>query len=113
MRAIGLSHTSEEATRRALKYWSEHWDLECPTLFGIEREQLCAVLASWPSIVPGTEERAAQAIIGAYRELLHGASSVRRSAVEATIGVTYEQACSLLEELCVLMQSLHPAANDA
>jgi hypothetical protein len=113
MRVTGLSHSAEEATRRALAYWVEQWDWECATLFGIERDELSAVLLAWPTILPGTEEHASLAVIGAYRELLHGASAVARSEVEAKIGVTYEQACSLLEQLWVLMKPLRGhVAND-
>jgi hypothetical protein len=71
-------------------------------------------LSTWPTIAPGTEERASLAVVGAYRELLSGASAIARSEVEATIGVTHEQACSLLELLSVLLQAhLSRSANDA
>lgn len=114
MQLTDLSPTAEEATRRALAYWSEHWDWEGPTLFGIEREELCAILSAWPSVVPGSEERASLAVVGAYRELLYGASAISKGEVGATIGVSYEQACSLLEQLSVLMQVLRGrVANDA
>ena len=114
MQEIALSLTAEEVTRRALGYWSEHWDWECPTLFGIERVELHSVLSTWPTIAPGTEEQVSLAVVGAYRELLYGASAVARSEVEATIGVTHEQACSLLEQLTVFLQALRSRApNDA
>ena len=114
MNITGLSPTAEEATRRALLYWHEHWDFECPTLFGIEREDLLAVLSAWPSVARGNEEHTSLAVVGAYRELLYGASAVAQGEVGATIGVSYEQACSLLEQLSVLLQAIRGcAANEA
>lgn len=91
--------TVVEPTRRVLQYWVKHWDWECPTLFGLELDELCAVLRAWPNIPAGAEEKTLLAIVGAYRELLYGASAVSVNAVESAIGVTYEKACQLLDEL--------------
>ena len=113
MQVLDLPPTAEEATRRALSYWYEHWDWECPTLFGIERHELFTVLSFWPSVAQGTEELVELAVVGAYRESLYGASAIAKSGVDAQIGVTYEQACRLLEQLSVLMAALTDrSAND-
>ena len=31
-----------------MSYWAAHWDWECPTVFGIELEELQVVLEAWP-----------------------------------------------------------------
>ena len=94
-----ISPASQEAVRRALQYWVEHWDFECPTLFGIELEGLEQVLEHWSTVVSGADQTVALATLGALREMLYGASSVPASQVPAVIGLSYEQAHALCSEI--------------
>jgi hypothetical protein len=108
MNLAALSPGSQEALRRAMQYWVEHWDFECPTLFGIEVTELIEVLESWPSVAPGSESKAALAVLGALRELLYGASAPSRSEVPAVIGLSYEQAHALCSQLHAIVQPVLP-----
>lgn len=100
-----LSPESQEALRRAMGYWVENWDWECPILFGIELDELKEVLAYWPVIKPGTEEAVALASNGAMRELLLGGSTIDPAEVPATIGLSYEQAEALCSEVSGLAKA--------
>ena len=31
-----------------MQYWLEHWDWECPTLFGLNKSELQQVCDEWP-----------------------------------------------------------------
>ena len=88
-----------------MSYWLDHWDWECPTLFGVEHRELREVLEHWPSVSAGSERAAACASISALRELLHGASAVAKHRLPALIGVTFEQAEGSLAELHQLAEA--------
>lgn len=95
----GLSGEEREAVRLAMEYWSESWDWECQTLFGIDFVEFDQVLGQWPDIEKEYEEIAALAVTGSLRELLMGASAQSRSAIQEVIGLTDSRAASLLEKL--------------
>ena len=99
MNTSGLSPESLDAVHRAMSYWTERWDWECPTLFGIEIEQMHRVLGNWPTVAPGAENETQCASVGALRELLYGASAVAKARISAVVGLSYEQAEALLSEL--------------
>lgn len=94
-----ISDVDQQAVRRAMEYWVEHWDWECPTLFGIELDELKRVLRRWPFIDDDDAPTLESAAVGALRELLYGASSLPRAAVEKTIGISYDQAEMLIVTL--------------
>ncbi len=94
-----LSPQDKEAILRILRYWVQHWDWECPTLFGMELAGLKSVVERWPHTVVENEESSALAIVGAMREFLYGASAVRKEQVLKECGVSYEAACALLHRL--------------
>ena len=92
-----ISDADQQAVRQAMQYWVEHWDQECATLFGIELDELRLALRRSPLLLgePGLEAAA----IGALRELLYGASSLPRAAVQGAIGISFDQAEALMETL--------------
>lgn len=103
-----ISPSSQEAVRRALQYWVEHWDFECPTLFGVELESLKQVLEHWPTVLSDTDQTVALATLGALREILYGASSIPASQVPAAIGLSYEQAHALCSEIHSIVEPVLP-----
>jgi hypothetical protein len=94
-----LSTLEQESLPRILAYWVEHWDWECPALFGLELVEFQAILACWPAGLTNNEETTALAIIGSLRELLYGASAVRPERVEEISGVSREAAIEVLGRL--------------
>lgn len=90
-----IPDVDQQAVRRAMEYWVEHWNWECPTLFGIELDELKRVLQRWPLINDDDERTFELAAVGALRELLYGASSLPRVAIQQTIGISYDQAATL------------------
>jgi hypothetical protein len=95
-----ISDVDQQAIRRATEYWVEHWDWECSTLFGIELDELKRILHRWPLIGNDGELDSESATVSALRELIFGASSLPRAAVQETIGISYDQAKALIEALC-------------
>jgi hypothetical protein len=87
-----LSDTERGAIEAAMRYWLARWDWEFPTLFGLERRELENVLKSWPRSVVSDERAAALAMTSSLRELLHGASAVRKSQVQDVCGLSYDEA---------------------
>jgi hypothetical protein len=104
MKSALLSLTEQIQVRRAMSYWTAHWDWECPTLFGIELEELQAVLRDWPHSA-AREEAEALAAIGALRELLHGASTPPRSQLPEILGLEYEAASALCGKVHALYRT--------
>jgi hypothetical protein len=102
MKLAAISPESQQALARSLRYWSEHWDFECPTLFGIELSELNEVRAKWPAVPSGNEFNTALALLGALRELLYGASALPKAEIPSVIGLSYESA----EVLCTQVQSI-------
>ena len=94
-----ISDVDQQAVRRAMEYWVEHWDWECPALFGIELDELKRVLHCWPSIDDDDETTLESASVGALRELLCGASSLPRAKFRETLGISYDQAERLIVTL--------------
>lgn len=93
-----ISNDEQQALRRAMKYWAARWDWECPTLLGIELDELKRVLEHWPVIPPGDETTAVLAASGALRELLYGPSAHPSAAFEQ-IGISYDEAILLIGKL--------------
>lgn len=88
-----------DAVRLAMEYWHACWDWECPTLFGINFEELDQVLDQWPDMKREYEELTTLAVTASLRELLLGASAQPKSAIHEIIGIPYSHAASLLEQL--------------
>lgn len=92
-----LDESQTDALRRALNYWANHWDWECPTLFGLEQSDFAELVATWPRSVATRPQDCALAIHGALRELLYGASAP--SAVANVLGISEDSAVGLLKLL--------------
>ncbi|MDO8774193.1 MAG: hypothetical protein Q7K57_36870 [Burkholderiaceae bacterium] len=101
-----LSAAEKDQLRRAMSYWAAHWDWECPTLFGIELEELQVVLEAWPHCAVEKEVEASAAI-GALRELLYGASTPPKGELPQIMGVEYEAASALCDKVYALYRE-HP-----
>ncbi len=99
MRVDDLSAAEQSALASVLKYWVTRWDWECPTLFGLEKNEFEAIANTWPTCLVKQETNAARALVGAMRELLHGASAVRDRQVQELIGISHAEAAALLERL--------------
>jgi hypothetical protein len=94
-----LSAAESSALQRILAYWLEAWDWECPTLFGLEREDLAKVLADWPNSLVEEGELAALAVFGALRESLYGASTIPTHKMESVCGLSQADLQALTERL--------------
>jgi len=97
-----LSVDERAQVLRAMNYWIDHWDFECPALFGIELEDLECVIQSWPKTTAEHPEKQALAALGALRELLYGASTPPREQLPSILGLDYKSA----GELCTKVHSL-------
>jgi hypothetical protein len=102
-----ISHDDQQALRCAMNYWTTCWDWECPTLFGIELDELKRILERWPLIAKEDEASAAAATLSALRELLYGASAQPKTAIEELIGISYDSA----DLLCTKLANSHPGRN--
>lgn len=87
-----------------MSYWLANWDWECATLFGMELEELQAVLEAWPDSATQRETEASAAI-GSLRELLFGASTPPRAELPQILGIDYEAAVALCERVHALYRS--------
>ena len=76
-------------------YWQREWDWECPTLFGLSLEEFGEVIRAWPEISAAGPGNTALAALGAFRELLYGASSLPPDQIENTIGISFTDAKAL------------------
>lgn len=77
----------------------EHWDDECPTLFGIDLDELKTALHRWPLTIGEDEPMVEAAAIGALRELLYGASALPAVAFQSALGISYDEAETLVQGL--------------
>ncbi len=105
MTSRSFTAEEEQQVRAAMAYWCEHWDFECPTLFGLELEVLVRVRNSWPTEAYSAREVEALAAIGSLRELLYGASTPPKELLPSIIGVEYEAASAL----CAKVHSVYRA----
>ena len=99
MQLLDLTDSQQSAISRALGYWAERWDWECPTLFGLELAELQEIIASWPDSLSSGSNGVALAIQGSLRELLFGASAPPPDSLPRLIGVTQVEAVALLEAI--------------
>lgn len=107
MNTAAFDEMEVEALRRAFAYWLENWDWECPTLFGIDRDELRVVLEGWPN--PRVDdETTALAALGALRELLDGASANPGPEVERLLGLPLPGAERLLQKTLMLASQVLP-----
>lgn len=107
MNTVAFDEREVEVIRRAFEYWLEHWDWECPTLFGIDRDELGAVLEGWPN--PRVdEETTALAALGALRELLDGGSAIPGSEVERLLGLPLSDVERLSKKTLLLASQVLP-----
>lgn len=97
-----LSDSDQQAARRAMEYWVQHWDWECPTLFGLEREDVVNAILTWPH---SSAPAASQAVVGSLRELLYGASTPAKSELPRLIGMPYERAHELATAVHAIAES--------
>jgi hypothetical protein len=115
MNTAAIAPADRLAIKLALEYWVAHWDFECPSLFGIELAQMQEVLLHWPSVPTKLERTAALAVLGALRELLHGASAVPGKEVSKLIGLSYEQAHDLCSKVHAVVRPVleHESSSGA
>lgn len=99
MEISDLSPAEAAALQRMLNYWINTWDWECPTLFGLEKEDLSMILADWPASLAHHEEVAALAIQGAFRESLYGASTIPPAKIESVFGLSQASLQALWDRL--------------
>jgi hypothetical protein len=71
-----LQPDERAALTAVLAYWQEHWDWECPTLFGLELTEYQAAVSMWRERGDPSLPQVACALLGALREFLYGASAV-------------------------------------
>ena len=95
-----IPNVGQLAIRRAMQYWVKHWDDECPTLFGIDLDELKTALHCWPLTVGEDEPMVKAAAIGALRELLYGASALPTVEFQSALGISYDEAEILIQGLC-------------
>ena len=104
-----LPPEEERGLLSMLGYWADCWDGGCAGRFGLDRSQYQAVLASWPQATWEQEHAAALAIGGALRESLHGCDAGRRDEILSRAGLSYTQACAVLDDLTPrIEQALRP-----
>lgn len=85
-----LSDSDNNLILNIMKYWEKNWDFECPTLFGIEREDLQNVIDGWPDALAKRTVHAGRAISHSFGELLWGASSISDEKAKHLFGKSKE-----------------------
>lgn len=85
----------QSLSSKAIAYWVDRWDRECPTLFGRSLEDFEALLRSVQDMTPEHTRAAHQAL----NELLNGASSVRATELPTILGVDEAVARAIMIEL--------------
>ena len=81
-----LSDSDDKLILNIMKYWVDNWDFECPTLFGIELEDLQNVIDKWPEALLSNSVHAGRAVSASFGELLWGASSLSDARVKSEFG---------------------------
>jgi len=99
MKFNGLSEIQKSHVIDIIEYWINNWDWECPTLFGVSYEDFSVFASAWPRSVEDMSPIAERVIFGALRELLYGASALSPAEIKEILGVSYEEAESILREL--------------
>jgi hypothetical protein len=94
-----FSEVEQAAIRQVIAYWISSWDWECPTLFGLEKDDFVTVLDSWPSHLNGEGGMAEFAAAGALREYLCGASAVTAHKAKNETGLSQADLYSILHRL--------------
>jgi len=89
----------EAALRNSIRYWTEHWDWECQTLFGLDIDDFQSILNDWPNGIHLKDEHILYALQGSFRELLYGASAIRKNKIYEVLGVSDDVAYELAEIL--------------
>ena len=95
MKPTDFSAAEQSAVLKAMTYWVNNWDEECPTLFGMPREAMVVVIEAWPYTALDSDGRAFSAAVGSLRELLFGATSVSDREIEEIMGISRIHAVSL------------------
>jgi hypothetical protein len=88
-----------------MEYWVQHWDWECPLLFGLEREEIIRTVDTWPRPAAGSAEMTSLAVTIALLEILFGASTPPKDELVGLIGLSYEQACDLVAVVHAIAES--------
>ena len=73
-----LSVENEDLLLLVLHYWDKKWDCESPTLFGVQQQELKAVIANWPDGLRTLDIKSARAIHNGLGEILYGASALHK-----------------------------------
>ena len=94
MQKPSLQPQDQAALSAVLSYWEQHWDWECPTLFGLELPDYRAAMAAWRVSADLSQPAVALALSGALREFLYGASAAKEHAIP---GITGLQKSDLVE----------------
>ena len=102
MDTSSLTSDEADATLRAMEYWIGKWDWECPTLLGVELEELKTVVAHWPAPSAATKGVTALCASGAWRELLDGSAALPAEDVRALTGIGWSEAGQLNAKVLAL-----------
>ncbi len=94
-----VSEENKEALIKALDYWIDHWDFECPTLFGLERSDLQKVALDLTEGLNNNKEIVLLACLSSLAELLYGASAVPKTKLHDLLGIDFYSASSLCKEI--------------
>ena len=94
-----FSELEQTAMRKVIAYYILAWDWECPTLFGLEKNDLLAVLDDWPSHMKGGVEITIFSAAGALREYLYGASAVTAHKAKVETGLSQADLSLILHRL--------------
>lgn len=99
LKLTDLTLREQDAIPRLLSFWLSEWDWECPTLFGLERNELEAIATAWPESIVTMQKQTALAVHGSLRELLVGASAVAPDKVAPACGLTHAELSALADTL--------------
>lgn len=71
-----FSDSDNKLILNVMEYWAKNRDFECPTLFGIELEDLQSVIDRWPEALLSNSVHVGRSVSHSFIELLWGASSL-------------------------------------
>lgn len=99
MKLTDLTLLEQDAIPRLLSFWLSEWDWECPTLFGLERNEFEAIATTWPESIVAMEKPTSLAVLGSLRELLVCASAIAPDKVAPMCGLTHAELSALADKL--------------
>ncbi|NKF24498.1 hypothetical protein [Solimonas marina] len=94
-----LSALEQQALVSAIRFWADHWDWECPTLFGLAQEDMSDIAGTWPESAALRSADAALAVIGSIREMLCGANALMPEKIRERVGISAAELGDLLHRI--------------